>query len=143
MHPFRAAIENGASPEEFAALFASDVTFHTPILEKTVKGRDMVLRMVLTAAKVVDTIHYTQEMSDAHCTILLVPDTISDEVAAQLIVNPMPAWIMLTQELQVERGEWLVQTAANSTVGRLVLFSTPRREPPPAELGQEKRQTDD
>ena len=56
--------------------------------------------------------------------LLLVPDTISDEVAAQLTVNPMSAWIMLTQELQVERGEWLVQTAANSTVGRLVLQLT-------------------
>ncbi len=31
MHPFRAAIENGASPEEFAALFASDVTSWPPI----------------------------------------------------------------------------------------------------------------
>ncbi|SRR6266849_1519650 len=56
--------------------------------------------------------------------LLLVPDRISDEVAAQLTVNPMSAWIMLTQELQVERGEWLVQTAANSTVGRLVLQLT-------------------
>lgn len=53
--------------------------------------------------------------------LLLVPDTVSDEMAAQLIINPMTAWVMLTQELQVERGEWLVQTAANSAVGRLVI----------------------
>jgi hypothetical protein len=49
-HSFRAAIERGTSSQELAALFASNVTFHTPILEKTVRGRDLVLRMVSTAA---------------------------------------------------------------------------------------------
>ncbi len=39
-HPFGTAIENGATPEQFAALFASDVTLHVPILEKTIRGKD-------------------------------------------------------------------------------------------------------
>ena len=58
----QAAIENGASPEQFAALFTPDVDFHTPILAKTVRGRDVVMRMLATAGKVVDTLHFTQEM---------------------------------------------------------------------------------
>jgi hypothetical protein len=31
-HPFRSLNESGANPEQFAALFAPDVTLHSPIL---------------------------------------------------------------------------------------------------------------
>jgi NADPH:quinone reductase len=50
-----------------------------------------------------------------------VPDGVGDEAAAQLVVNPLTAWIMLTEELDVRPGEWLLQDAAGSTLGRVVL----------------------
>ncbi|PRY04069.1 zinc-dependent alcohol dehydrogenase family protein [Paraburkholderia sp. BL25I1N1] len=50
-----------------------------------------------------------------------VPAAISDEDAAQALINPMTAWAMTMSEHQLERGDWLVQSAAGSTVGRLVL----------------------
>ncbi|HEX7913193.1 MAG TPA: zinc-dependent alcohol dehydrogenase family protein [Paraburkholderia sp.] len=50
-----------------------------------------------------------------------VPAAISDEDAAQALINPMTAWAMTMCEHQLKRGEWLVQSAAGSTVGRLVL----------------------
>ena len=50
-----------------------------------------------------------------------VPDNVSDQAAAQLGVNPVTAWVMLTRELDVKPGEWLLQTAAGSTLGRIVL----------------------
>jgi NADPH2:quinone reductase len=50
-----------------------------------------------------------------------VPAAISDEDAAQALVNPMTAWAMTMLEHQLGRGDWLVQSAAGSTVGRLVL----------------------
>ncbi|SAL03534.1 zinc-containing alcohol dehydrogenase superfamily protein [Caballeronia calidae] len=50
-----------------------------------------------------------------------VPATISDENAAQAFINPMTAWAMTISEHQLGRGDWLVQSAAGSTVGRLVL----------------------
>ncbi|SIT47659.1 putative NADPH:quinone reductase [Paraburkholderia piptadeniae] len=50
-----------------------------------------------------------------------VPAAISDEDAAQALINPMTAWAMTMCEHQLERGDWLVQSAAGSTVGRLVL----------------------
>ncbi len=50
-----------------------------------------------------------------------VPDNVSDQAAAQLGVNPVTAWVMVTKELDVKPGEWLLQTAAGSTLGRLVL----------------------
>ncbi|HEV2705767.1 MAG TPA: zinc-dependent alcohol dehydrogenase family protein [Pyrinomonadaceae bacterium] len=53
--------------------------------------------------------------------LIPVPDSISDQTAAQFVVNPLTAWIMTVEELSLERGEWLLQTAAGSTLGRVVL----------------------
>ena len=48
-----------------------------------------------------------------------VPDTLSDETAAQLISMPFSA-LSLLDFLGVGPGEWIVQNTANGAVGRLV-----------------------
>lgn len=53
--------------------------------------------------------------------LIPVPDSVSDATAAQFVVNPLTAWVMVTEELNVQAGEWLLQTAAGSTLGRVVL----------------------
>lgn len=53
--------------------------------------------------------------------LIPVPDEVSDETAAQFVVNPLTAWAMLIEDLQMKPGEWLLQTAAGSTLGRVVL----------------------
>lgn len=53
--------------------------------------------------------------------IIPVPDAVSDQTAAQFVVNPLTAWVMTTEELQLQKDEWLLQTAAGSTLGRIVL----------------------
>jgi NADPH:quinone reductase len=53
--------------------------------------------------------------------VLPVPDAVSDQTAAQFVVNPLTAWIMTVEELGLKPGEWLLQTAAGSTLGRVVL----------------------
>ncbi len=53
--------------------------------------------------------------------LLPVADAVSDATAAQFVVNPVTAWVMLVEELQVEPGDWILQTAAGSTLGRLVI----------------------
>jgi NADPH:quinone reductase-like Zn-dependent oxidoreductase len=53
--------------------------------------------------------------------IVAVPDAVSDEDAAQALVNPVTAWVLTMIEHRMQRGEWLTQTAASSTVGRLIL----------------------
>lgn len=53
--------------------------------------------------------------------LLPVPDRLSDSSACQLAVNPLTALLLMTRELDVKPGEWLLQTAAGSTVGRLVI----------------------
>ncbi len=50
-----------------------------------------------------------------------VPDGVSDEAAAQFVVNPVTAWVMLADELGMDPGDWLFQTAAGSTLGRIVI----------------------
>jgi NADPH:quinone reductase-like Zn-dependent oxidoreductase len=45
----------------------------------------------------------------------------SDSTAAQLLSNPLTAVILTGEELDVRPGEWLLQTAAGSTVGQLVI----------------------
>lgn len=70
-HAFRSAVENGATMEQFAALFAIDVSFHTPILAKTVRGKDHVLRMEAVVASLISNAAYTLEVSDSRRTVLL------------------------------------------------------------------------
>lgn len=53
--------------------------------------------------------------------LIPVPDEVSDQTAAQFIVNPVTAWVMLVEELGLKEGDWLLQTAAGSTLGRIVL----------------------
>ena len=48
-----------------------------------------------------------------------VPDAMSDEAAAQLISMPFSA-ISLVEYLDVSAGDWVVQTASNGAVGKIV-----------------------
>jgi NADPH:quinone reductase-like Zn-dependent oxidoreductase len=52
---------------------------------------------------------------------LPVPDNVDDRQASMLLVNPPTAWIMLTELLNAQPGEWLLQTAAGSAVGAWVI----------------------
>src|ERR687889_738479 len=64
---------------------------------------------------------WTEYLLAESTQLIPVPDSISDQTAAQFIVNPLTAWIMTVEELGLQPGEWLLQTAAGSTLGRVVL----------------------
>ncbi len=53
--------------------------------------------------------------------VLAVPGEMSASTAAQLLTNPLTAVLLVTSELDVQPGEWLLQTAAGSSVGKVVL----------------------
>ena len=53
--------------------------------------------------------------------VIPCPDEIEDATAAQFVVNALTAWVMTTEELALRPGEWLLQTAAGSALGRIVL----------------------
>jgi NADPH:quinone reductase-like Zn-dependent oxidoreductase len=78
-------------------------------------------------------------------SVLPVPESMSDEAAAQLISMPFSA-ISLLEFLDVAPGDWVVQTAANGAVGKIVavlaksrginLVNLVRREAAVAELAE-------
>jgi NADPH:quinone reductase-like Zn-dependent oxidoreductase len=53
--------------------------------------------------------------------VVPVPDILTTSTAAQLITNPLTAWLLVTRELRLQPGEWVVQSAAGSVVGRIVI----------------------
>jgi NADPH:quinone reductase-like Zn-dependent oxidoreductase len=56
----------------------------------------------------------------SHKSLIPVPDTMSDDVAAQLFVNPFTAYAMI-EDANVPAGGWLMLTAAASAFGKLVI----------------------
>ncbi|MFV8799146.1 zinc-dependent alcohol dehydrogenase family protein [Yersinia sp. LJYL362] len=50
-----------------------------------------------------------------------VPDWLTDEQAATSYVNPMTAWLMLTEALAAAPGMKIVVSAANSTIGLMLI----------------------
>ena len=50
-----------------------------------------------------------------------MPGSIADEAAATSYQNPLTAWALTQSVKQLGAGQWLLQTAAASSVGRLVL----------------------
>ena len=54
-------------------------------------------------------------------TLVAIPDALTDHAAAMILTNPTSAWLLLHDELKVPAGEWVLQNAANSAVGRFVI----------------------
>src|SRR5438477_1163203 len=53
--------------------------------------------------------------------LVVVPAGIKPVHAAMLKINPMTAWHLLHDYVDLARGDWLIQNAANSTAGRAVI----------------------
>jgi NADPH:quinone reductase-like Zn-dependent oxidoreductase len=53
--------------------------------------------------------------------IVPVSGGLSDEQAACFFVNPATAWVMTREVLRVPAGAWLLQTAAGSALGRMMI----------------------
>src|SRR6266545_6871535 len=90
-HPFRAANLSGASPAQFAALFAPFVTLHPPILTKPVSGKDLVLPILAYATTLTGKPHSTLEIRADTQTVLLWQGTVDGyalQVATVLTDDP-------------------------------------------------------
>ncbi len=53
--------------------------------------------------------------------LIPTPEGMNDATAAQFVVNPLTAWIMVVEDLCLQPGEWLLQTAAGSALGKMVI----------------------
>src|SRR3546814_19673085 len=67
--------------------------------------------------------------------VVPMPDAIADETAAQLVAMPLSA-LMLLEFLQVGRGQWIVQNAANGAVGKPLAMLAAARGIPVLGLGR-------
>ena len=48
-----------------------------------------------------------------------VPASINVEVASQLYINPITAWVVMTEALQLQQGDVLIVNACGSAIGRI------------------------
>ena len=53
--------------------------------------------------------------------LVTVPDRLDDPAAATSYINPLTAWALTRSGHNLNEGDWLLQTAAASSVGKLVL----------------------
>ena len=53
--------------------------------------------------------------------LVVVPDGIEPVQAAMLKINPLTAWRLLHDYVDLQKGDWLIQNAANSAVGRDII----------------------
>ena len=53
--------------------------------------------------------------------LVVVPDRIEPAQAAMLKINPLTAWRLLHDYVDLKKGDWLIQNAANSAAGRDVI----------------------
>jgi NADPH:quinone reductase-like Zn-dependent oxidoreductase len=53
--------------------------------------------------------------------VIRVPEGVSESTAAMFLVIPVTAYVMMIEELNLQRGDWLIQNAAGSAVGRWVI----------------------
>jgi hypothetical protein len=143
-HPFRVAIEAGASEETFRTLFAPDVVIQAPMLTKPVKGVRNVMNIVGHAATLASPIRYTLEIRDAKQTILFWTGNAGGYTleAATILVDGDDS---LIHEVRVLMRPWPVVTffrdAMYKAVSTAVSEDYWELQPKPADSGKPRKFT--
>jgi len=65
--------------------------------------------------------NWTQKRKVREENIIRLPEAIDLRQAAMVRINPPTAHLMLTDVVDLKPGDWIIQNAANSAVGRLVI----------------------
>ena len=101
------------SPAGFEGVGLVDVP--GPQVQGLVPGQRVV---VLNSEKGGNWAEYT--VLPAH-RLIPIPDDLSNEQGASFFINPASAIAMVRHVLAVQRGEWLLQSAAGSELGRMII----------------------
>lgn len=64
---------------------------------------------------------WAQHLTAAESCFAQLPKTIDLVQASMLRINPVTAWHLLTQHVKLDKGDWILQNAANSGVGRALI----------------------
>jgi NADPH2:quinone reductase len=65
--------------------------------------------------------HLAQQIVCTADKLVPVPDDLDDSAAATSYINPLTAWALTRSAHNLKEGDWLLQTAAASSVGKFVL----------------------
>ena len=89
-HRFARAAESG-DPAQIAALLADDVTFHTPILTQDLQGKDLTLRFLGEATRIITDLTYTDEITDGERSFLFWKGTVDQrEISGVTVLRNAP-----------------------------------------------------
>lgn len=53
--------------------------------------------------------------------VIRLPDDLDPTQAAMMRINPPTAWLLLTDLVTLEPGDWIIQNVANSSVGKMII----------------------
>jgi hypothetical protein len=143
-HPFRVAIESGATDENFSKLFAMDVVIKAPMLTKPVRGVRDVLNIVRHAARLAGPTEYTLEIRDPKQTILLWRGHAGGFTleAATILVDGEDG---LIREIRVLMRPWPIVTIFRDAMYRELSATIPQDypelQPKAADSGEPRRFT--
>ncbi len=68
-----------------------------------------------------ETGNWAEKVAVSNRDVIPVFSNLSMEEAATFFVNPATAYLLVKQILQIPKGQWLLQTAAASAVGKMVI----------------------
>jgi hypothetical protein len=143
-HPFRVAVESGASQEELSKLFSPEVVFYAPMLTKPVTGVSQVLSLVAQAVKIAGPIHYSAEVSDPQQSILIWEGQVDGHQleAATILVDGDDG---LVSEVRVLMRAWPVFTLFRNAMYDALSATIPEDYwelgPKPADTGESRKFT--
>ena len=124
-HPFRLAIESGASVDDFRKLFAVDAVIYAPMLTKPIKGAREVLNIVSHAARLAGPITYTLEVRDSKQTFLFWKGQAGGFTleAVTILVDGEDG---LIREVRVLMRPWPIVTIFRNAMHKALLGTIPR-----------------
>ena len=143
-HPFRLAIESGASADDFRKLFAADAVIHAPMLTKPVRGAAGVLNIIAHAARLAAPITYTLEVRDSNQTFLFWKGR-AGEYTLEAVTILVDGEDGLIREVRVLMRPWPIVTIFRNAMYEALSSSIPQDywelQPKPTDTGTPRKFT--
>lgn len=115
---FARGVYAGVQPSRFPAPVGFEGVGVVDALGPQVQGPVVAQRVLVQNGRGGNWAAYAVVPADA---VFSVPDDVPDEQVACMLINPASAVLMLRHVLGVPRGGWLLQSAAASELGRMVI----------------------
>jgi hypothetical protein len=122
-HRFARAAESH-DPAQIAALLAKDVTFHAPVLTQDLHGKDLTLRFLGEATRIIGNLTYTEETTDGQRAFLFWKGIIDDREISGVTVLTDDAGGLIS-DITVLLRSWGVVANFRDTMLRALADAVP------------------